>query len=205
MDPSMIWKESHLGEVTHGFQEKIQLLVDYEAVDPNELLALRCILEALEGITSKVQTLGGFDEERDRKECWLRLCEAVGRAALHLDLRRGGTRSLLTDYPLHSFILEGQWNPWSLWFNYELQKPKFRTEMSFSWMQHDWWKLEQDEKGMWYGSQWNSLHQYELSSRNLPRWQRVSFDKYVAVVEKRWLKLNTYYSTSTSQEPSGKV
>ncbi|KAF5614607.1 uncharacterized protein FTJAE_13676 [Fusarium tjaetaba] len=203
MDSLMIWKESYLGEVTHGFQEKIQLLVDYEAVDSNELLALQCILEALKGITSKAQRLGGFDEERDAKECWHRLCEAVSRSALHLG--RDDTEAFPTGPSLHSFILEDQWNPWSLWFNYELQKPNFRAQMSFSWMQHDWWKLEQDEKGIWYDSQWNSLHQYDLSSRTLPKWQRVNFDKYVAMVEERWLKLNPYYSISTSQDSSGKL
>ncbi|KAH7182045.1 hypothetical protein DER46DRAFT_621006 [Fusarium sp. MPI-SDFR-AT-0072] len=204
MDSSMIWKESYLGEATHEFQEKIQLLVDYEAVDSNELLALQCILEAMNDITLKAQRLGGFDEERDGKECWHRLCEAVSRSARHLDLPRDDTRSRLAHYPLHSFTLECQWNPWSLWFNYELQKPEFRADMSFSWMQHDWWKLEQDEKGMWYDSQWNFFHRYEFSSRTLPKWQRVNFDKYVAVVEKRWLKLNPYYSTSTSHDPNDK-
>ncbi|KAF5704844.1 hypothetical protein FMUND_12343 [Fusarium mundagurra] len=100
MDASMVWKESYLGEVTHGFQEKIQLLVDYEAVDSNELLALQCILQALQGITSDAQRLGGFDEERDGKACWLRLCEALSRSACHLDLPRD------TPSPLHSFTLD---------------------------------------------------------------------------------------------------
>ncbi|KAH7270863.1 uncharacterized protein BKA55DRAFT_683919 [Fusarium redolens] len=205
MDPSIIWKESFLGEATHGFQKKIQLLVDYEVVDSDELLALQCILEAMKDITSKAQRLGGLDEDRDGKECWHRLCEAVSLSARHLDRSRDNARSRYAHYPLHSFTLEGQWNPWSLWFNYELQKPKFRAEMSFSWMQHDWWKLEQDENGMWYDSQWNFFHRYEFSSRTLPKWQRVNFDEYVAAVEKQWLKLNPYYSTSTSQDSNDKA
>jgi hypothetical protein len=205
MDPSIIWKESFLGEATHGFQKKIQLLVDYEMVDSDELLALQCILEAMKDITSKAQRLGGLDEDRDGKECWHRLCEAISLSARHLDRSRDNARSRYAHYPLHSFTLEGQWNPWSLWFNYELQKPKFRAEMSFSWMQHDWWKLEQDENGMWYDSQWNFFHRYEFSSRTLPKWQRVNFDEYVAAVEKQWLKLNPYYSTSTSQDSNDKV
>ncbi|PNP58238.1 hypothetical protein FNYG_15156 [Fusarium nygamai] len=190
MDASMIWKESYLGEVTHGFQEKIQLLVDYEAVDSDELLALQCLLEALEGITSDAQRLGGFDEERDGKACWLRLCEAVSRSACHLDLSRD------TEFPLHRFTLEKWWNPWSLWYNYELQKPKFRAIMSFSWMQEDGWVLKQNEKGMWYDRMWDDFQNPEIGLLILPEWQPANFEEYVALVEKEYLRVKVRYSLS---------
>ncbi|KAF5611910.1 uncharacterized protein FSUBG_1937 [Fusarium subglutinans] len=151
MDASLIWKESYLGEVTHGFQEKVQLLVDYEAVDSDELLALQCILEALESITSDAQRLGGFDEERDGKACWLRLCEA---------------------------------------------NPKFRADMSFSWMQEDGWDLRQNEKGMWYDRMWDRFQNPELCLLILPKWQPVTFEEYVALVEKEYLRVKRRFSLS---------
>ncbi|KAF5573229.1 hypothetical protein FPCIR_14042 [Fusarium pseudocircinatum] len=144
MDASMTWKESYLGEVTHGFQEKIQLLMNYEAVDSDELLALQCLLETLKGITSDAQELGGFDEERDGKACWLRLCEA---------------------------------------------KPKFRADMSASWMQEYGWDLKQNEKGMWYDHIWDHFQNFERTLLTLPEWQPANFDEYVALVEKEYLEV----------------
>ncbi|KAK2699546.1 hypothetical protein QWA68_001986 [Fusarium oxysporum] len=206
--PSISWKEVCLDEAADNFQEKIQLLKDYPAVDSKELSVLQSILEGLRDIAIKAKRLGGLDEERDGKGCWHRLCEALHPFSTKLPLlvdSQSPTSHWDVHAPLHRFIFEVSWNPWKLWFHYQLQKPKFRAEMSFSWMQHDRWELEQDENGMWHDSWWNEFHQNEGSSRNLPKWQRVSFDGFVAKVEEQWLKLNPYYSTSTSQDSNTKA
>lgn len=72
--------------------------------------------------------------------------------------------------------------------------------MSFSWTQHDSWKLEQDENGIWHDSHWDYIHAYEHSSCDLPRWQLVDFDEFVAAVEAQWLKFDPYCLTHISQD-----
>ncbi|KAF5555236.1 hypothetical protein FNAPI_6197 [Fusarium napiforme] len=155
-DASMVWKESYLGEVTHGFQEKIQLLVDYEAVDSDELLALQCILQALEGITSDAQRLGGFDEERDGKACWLRLCEA---------------------------------------------NPRFRADMSFSWMREDGWDLKQNEKGLWYDRMWDHFQNPERCLLILPKWQPVNFEDLTRQYKSPAIPISALFLSSFYNKP----
>ncbi|KAF5540419.1 hypothetical protein FPHYL_12053 [Fusarium phyllophilum] len=207
-DPSTRWKEADPSKAADSFQEKIQLLIDYQAVSSHELAALQSILESLKNLAILSERIGGLDKERDGKECWQSLCKALRPFATKRDLTVDCQRRLSYEdvcAPLHRFVFEINWNPWKVWFEYKLQNPKFRAEMSFSWMQHDSWKLEQDENGVWHDSQWDYVYSHKKSRRDLPRWQLVDFEGFVAAVEKQWLKLNPYFSTSKSQDLNGKV
>ncbi|KAF5644928.1 hypothetical protein F52700_2409 [Fusarium sp. NRRL 52700] len=194
-DPSTRWKEADPSKAADSFQEKIQLLIDYQAVSSRELTALQSILESLKDIAILSTRVGGLDNERDGKECWQILCKALRPFATKEDLIVGRQRRLSYKEirtPLHRFVFEVKWNPWKLWFQYKLQNPKFRAEMSFAWMQHDYWKLEQDENEVWHDLQWDLVHSHEQSNSNLPPWQCVDFDGFVAAVEEQWLKLNSF-------------
>ncbi|KAG4295194.1 hypothetical protein FPRO06_01778 [Fusarium proliferatum] len=202
-DPSISWKEAYPGEAADNFQVKISKLMGHQAADSHELDALRSILKALRSIATRAQRHGSLNEERDGKACWHMLCEALRpfsiESPLVVDSQNPGSDEDVPP-PLHRFIFEVSWNPWKLWFHYQLQKPKFRAEMSFSWTQHDSWKLEQDENGIWHDSHWDYIHAYEHSSCDLPRWQLVDFDEFVAAVEAQWLKFDPYCLTRISQD-----
>ncbi|KAI1018815.1 hypothetical protein LB503_005610 [Fusarium chuoi] len=207
-NPSTSWKEADLSKAADSFQEKIQLLKDYQAVNSHELTVLKSILESLKDITTLSKRVRGLDNERDAKECWQRLCEALRPFATKQALIVDSQRRLSYEdicAPLHRFVFEVDWNPWKLWFEHKLQDPEFRAEMSFCWTQHDFWKLRQDENGIWYDNQWEYVHSYRQNSSDLPRWHLVDFDGFVAAVEKQWLKLNPYFLTSTIQDSNGKV
>ncbi|KAF5667687.1 hypothetical protein FCIRC_9845 [Fusarium circinatum] len=187
-DPSISWREAYPGEAADNFQFKISLLMGHEAVDSHELDALRSILKALRDIETRAKRLGGLNEERDGKECWHMLSQALRpfstESPLVVDSQDPESDGDIHP-PLHRFVFEANWNPWKFWFHYQLQKPKVRAEISFSWTQNDFWKLKQDENGIWHDPHWSYMNAIHHSNRDLPQWQLVDFDEFVTAVEER--------------------
>ncbi|KAF4448512.1 hypothetical protein F53441_8098 [Fusarium austroafricanum] len=202
LDPSTSWKEAYLGEAVDIFQRKIDLLIEYHAVDSEEIQYFQSILEALQDISRTADPLGGFDRDRDEKECWQRLCDAL-RLCDSNQGRAEEDTSILTNHQssirIHRFILPFGWLPWGLWFNHELQKPKFRAEMSYVWMKHPMWRLVKEKDGPWHDSEWHRLFESDATMRRLPYWSETSYEEFLAAAEKAWLWLEDFERRNAEQ------
>ncbi|KAF5704843.1 hypothetical protein FMUND_12342 [Fusarium mundagurra] len=175
-DPLTGWKESYQGEAADILERKIQVLIEYGAVTPREVLALRSIVAALRDnpLDSKLT-----DGENDGKEYWEKLCSTLRPFLrdgdfLANDLLRGmKLYQAVTPQRLHSFIIEAKWNPWMVWYHYEMQSPQHRVNLSHPWMKHWKWKLFQRRDGKWYDFVWVTFAE-------------VNYDEFVAAVERLW-------------------
>ncbi|KAH7270864.1 uncharacterized protein BKA55DRAFT_589216 [Fusarium redolens] len=193
-DPLTSWKESYQGEAVDIFEKKMQLLIDYQLVELKEVKVLRRLVRVLRENPPNFDLI---DEDHDGKEYWEKLCATLG-----LLRKMAPTRGRL-----HRFIIEAEWNPWTVWHDYKMQDPKHRANLSHPWMKCYGWSLIRRRNGMWYDPGWymraehdrgNGVKRYKHS---LPKWNLVNYDEFVAAVEGPSLKDKTSQALpSTSQD-----
>jgi hypothetical protein len=210
-DPLTSWKESYQGEAADIFEKKMQLLIDYQLVELKEVKVLRRLVRVLRENPLNFDLI---DEDHDGKEYWEKLCATLGPLTkngyfVRNDLLLGMDYTGLapTRGRLHRFIIEAEWNPWTVWHDYKMQDPKHRANLSHPWMKCYGWSLIRRRNGMWYDPGWymraehdrgNGVKRYKHS---LPKWNLVNYDEFVAAVEGPSLKDKTSQALpSTGQD-----
>ncbi|SCN74479.1 uncharacterized protein FFC1_02089 [Fusarium fujikuroi] len=184
------------------FDKKIHLLIDYHFVELQEIQVLRRLVKFLRETPLDFDLI---DEVHDGKEYWEKLCATLGPLMKNEDLVRNDLRLgwdvLPTPRRLHRFIIEADWNPWTVWHDYKMQNPKHRANLSHPWMKFYRWRLIQRRNGMWYDPEWHIQAELEKDTdaesgfkrpkHSLPHWNAVDYDEFVATVERLWLEENS--------------
>ncbi|CVL03006.1 uncharacterized protein FPRN_00155 [Fusarium proliferatum] len=160
-DPLTSWKESYQGEAADIFEKKIQLLIDYQFVQLEEIQVLRRLVKVLRDNPLDFNLI---DEYHDGKEYWEKLCATLGPLMKDENLVRNDLLLGMDDPDdvvptpgrLHRFIIEADWNPWTVWHDYKMQDPKHRANLSHPWMKLYRWRLIQRRNGMWYDPEWHT-------------------------------------------------
>ncbi|KAF5667686.1 hypothetical protein FCIRC_9844 [Fusarium circinatum] len=200
-DPLTNWKESYQGETADIFEKKIQLLIAYQFVQLEEIQVLQQFVKVLRENPLDFDLIG---DDHDGKEYWEKLCSVLGPFMKNGDLVRNDLQLGMNDplfvVPtpgrLHRFIIEADWNPWTVWHDYKMQDPKHRANLSHPWMKFYRWRLIQRRNGMWYDPEWHQVAEFEdeadtmtghkRSKHLLPQWSTVNYDDFVAAVEGLW-------------------
>jgi hypothetical protein len=187
------WKETYHGEAADVFERKIKLLVEYQFIEPHEEIVLQSVLQALRDIAESAEIQGGTVPDRDG-EAWSRLYDSIRPHATNEDIQAFRIRNdmdgtIQSPGRTHRFIVEGTWDPYDLWFRYELQKPRVRDLYCHTWTSYPHFRLYRAIKtGKFLDIEWNSIVESRRVEISLPAWYDTTYGEFVAAVERLWEK-----------------
>ncbi|KAF5971601.1 hypothetical protein FBULB1_9144 [Fusarium bulbicola] len=131
-DPLTSWKESYQGEAADILDKKIQLLIDYQFVQSGEIKVLRRLVTVLRENPLDFTLI---NEDNDGKKYWEKLCASLGpfmenEDLVQIDVLLGHEHVYGAIGRLHRFVIEANWNPWTVWHDYKMQDSKHRGNLS---------------------------------------------------------------------------
>ncbi|KAH7257828.1 hypothetical protein BKA59DRAFT_508725 [Fusarium tricinctum] len=192
-DPMTPWKETFHGEAADIFERKIKPLVEHQFIESYEETLLQDVLQALREIAESAKIQGGIVRDRDG-EVWSRLYDSIRPHATNEDIRAfHAKRDTLTGHEntekTHRFIVEGKWDPYDLWFRYELQKPRVRDFYCHPWTSQPHFSLWRGPRnGIFVDTEWDAIVGVSWNRKCLPSWYDTTYSEFVAAVDRFWEK-----------------
>ncbi|KAF4986012.1 hypothetical protein FGRMN_11025 [Fusarium graminum] len=178
------WTEEYNGQIAETFEAKLNLLIEYQAIDTEEEKALRSILAVLKEYSTATRKEGKLDIH-DGKECWLKLVAALRPWGYDRDFL---AYEEISDFPpgnskperVHRFRIDLGWEPYTQWYVYELQDPKLRAKVNHPWLAKT--PLTQSDSGVWDDSEWT----HGRSRLRRDDWRFADYDKCFEYAGMKW-------------------
>ncbi|KAK2137848.1 hypothetical protein NOF04DRAFT_1135080, partial [Fusarium oxysporum II5] len=141
MDNSTSWAEVYRGEAADVFEQKIEILIDYQVLNQLEETMLRGIVEAMRSMTTpkKASSIGLVDDLNSQR-CWGTLYSAI------IPLRTTEDHWILDDWDLidpaiflglphecHRFNNDPDYNVYKMYHDYQMQNDQIRSTLNRPW------------------------------------------------------------------------
>ncbi|KAM0428630.1 hypothetical protein ACHAPT_006993 [Fusarium lateritium] len=168
------WTEAYPGEAADIFSQKLELLVDYDAVTEPEEYLLKAVLEAMRGITA-LQEEGALTGLALRKAAWEKLWTAVipFRLFLTADLNYKHRRISSDIKRFHRFAFDSSrpFNPWGAWY--------MQHEMMSRQERWDPISPEAFERALKEDEEWQKMWRRFWRTEKSVQWYNVSMDEWL--------------------------
>ncbi|KAI1029202.1 hypothetical protein LB505_006273 [Fusarium chuoi] len=162
MDSSTAWAEEYHGEAADVFEQKIEILIEYQVLNQLEENMLRGIVEAMRSMTTPTKaTSSGVVSDSDSQRCWETLYSAIipfENIEEHwfLDYWDLIDTTISLGFPreCHRFHIDPDDNVYKMYHDYQMQNDQIRPTLNRPWGTEG---VSKRDDGKWVDREWRSV------------------------------------------------